>query len=443
MFAFIPLSIIMFRNTELRYKWLQKKNVGIPERFFDNHYTGRVRTPQYIILLLTVLMVFSSLPALEAKTASNTYVVVGTGIIYKENITAARQQAIANSLVSAVGLVSADLLSVDVLITNYEKLNEILYDRTNKFIQGYRVLTESAFGNQYRVMVQATVSRSSVKNKLTRAGILQAQKRMPRVLFFIAQQDLESDAPIFWWGSGMSFTKPVAEQVMAETMRERGFRIIEHGRRVQSMAHKALADSPDITGEEAINIGKALNADVVVIGRAIADNATNTMGSGLRSFMGTIDTLAFRTKTGDQIASVARNAVTANMDDVAGGRDALRGAASLTGDELGNQIAAAWQKEGLEADKIEIQLTGTKNLANFVMFRRMLNTIKGVEGVQVKELKADHATLNVDYKGKTRKLADALMLNAFETFGINIYEVAEDSLKIQLISSTPSAERAQ
>ena len=368
---------------------------------------------------------------------------VGSGFIKKDYITAARQQAFANCLVSAVGLVSADLLSVEALITNYEKLNEIFYDHTSKFVTGYKVLTESAFGDKYRVMVQATVSRSSVKNKLTRAGILQAQTRMPRILFFIAEQDLESSLPRYWWGSGMSFTKPVAEQVMAETLRERGFRIIEHGRRVQSMAHKAITDSPDITGEEAINLGKAMNADVVVIGVATADNATNTMGSGLRSFMGTIDTLAFRTKTGDQIGSVARNAVTANMDDVAGGRDALRGAASLTGDELGNQIAAAWQKEGLEADKIEVQLTGTKNLANFVMFRRMLNTIDGVEGVQVKELKADNATLSVDYKGKTKKLADALMLNAFETFGINIYEVAEDSLKIQLISNMPSAQQTQ
>jgi hypothetical protein len=131
--------------------------------------------------------------------------------------------------------------------------------------------------------------------------------------------------------------------------------------------------------------------------------------------------------------------VTANVDDAAGSRDALRGAGSLTGEQLALEIAAAWQKEGLEADKIEIQLTGTRNLANFVMFRRMLNTVEGVQGVQVKELKADNAILNVDYKGKPKELADALMLNAFETFGINIYEVAEDSLRIQLLSHKSSA----
>jgi hypothetical protein len=51
----------------------------------------------------------------------------------------------------------------------------------------------------------------------------------------------------------------------------------------------------------------------------------------------------------------------------------------------------------------------------------------------VKELKADEAALSVSYKGKPRELADALMLNAFETFSINIQEVMPDRLKIQLI----------
>jgi len=399
----------------------------------------QVRVSKTIVLPLAVLMFFLSALASEAKTPSDTVVVVGTAVVYKDNITAARQRAISNSLVSAVSLAAADLLSVEALIDHYEKLNQILYDQTGKYIQDYKVLTESAFGKNYRVMVQATVSSSVVKNQLTTAGIIQAQKSMPRVLFFIAEQDLKDPAPRYWWGQDMPYTKPAAEMAIAETMREQGFRIVEHGPRVQNMAIRSINDTPEITSEDAINFGKALNADVVVIGKALADSATNTMGSGIRSFKGLINARAFRTKTGDQISVVARNAVTANVDDVAGSRDALRGAGSLTGEQLALEIAAAWQKEGLEADKIEIQLSGTRNLANFVMFRRMLNTVEGVQGVQVKELKADNAVLNVDYKGKPKELADALMLHAFETFGINIYEVAEDGLRIQLLSHKSSA----
>ena len=398
--------------------------------------TDRRRTLLLCGLLLLITGVLPGNPAFSAKTPPSTFIVVGTANIQRNDITGARQEAIANSLVSAVGLVSAQLLSADAMINHYEKLNEILFENTNKYIRNYKVLTESTIEKRYRVMVQVTVSQSRVKNQLTTTGILRAQKTMPKVLFFIAEQDIESSSAQFWWGMDMSYIKPVSEQVMAESMREKGFQVIEHGRRVQQMAFKALPDSPEIIFEEAINFGNALNADVVIVGKAIADPATNTMGSGIRSFKGMIDTLAYRTKTGQQIAAVNRIAVTANVDQIAGGRDALRGAASLAGEELGTRIEAAWQKEGLEADKIEVELTGTKNLANFVMFRRMLNTIPGVEGLQVRELKADTAVLNVDYKGKTSDLADALMLNAFETFGINIFEVTENSLKVQLISHT-------
>jgi hypothetical protein len=117
----------------------------------------------------------------------------------------------------------------------------------------------------------------------------------------------------------------------------------------------------------------------------------------------------------------------------AGARDALTGAGSLAGETLAAQVAAAWQQEALAADRIEIELSGTRNLANFVQFRRSLSEIEGVEQVQVKALQQDTALLSVGYRGEPRELADALMRNAFETFGINIYEVGTDRLKVELI----------
>ncbi len=374
-----------------------------------------------------------------AKTAGNTFIVVGTGVVSKQDVTAARQQAIANSLVSAVGLVTAELLSVESMVDNHEKLNAIVYTQTGKYVRDYKVLTEGAFGDQYRVMVQASVSRNTLKNRLTRAGVIRAHKTMPKVLFFLSEQDLQQPDPRYWWGQGMAYSKPVAESAIAEVMREQNFKIIEHSRRVQRMAIQAVTDTAEISPEEAINLGKALNADVVVIGNATADEAPNVMGDSVRSFKGLINARAYRTKSGEQIAAVTRTAVAANVDEVAGGRDALRGSGSLVGEQLATDIEDAWQKEKLEADKIEVALTGTRNLTNFVMFRRMLNPVEGVEGIAVQELKADTAVLKVTYKGNARELANLLMLRAFDTFGINIYEVGEDNLKIQLISYAPSA----
>ena len=404
---------------------------------------ARKKTLPKTTFSIMVLVVFLAAFQAAAQPPSQTYVVIGTETISAENITAARKEAIANGLVSAVGLAVADVLTVDAIVANYEKLNQTVFDNPGRFIQDYKVLTESSLENGYRVVVQATVFGSKVKNELIRSGVLLTQEKMPAVLFFIVEQNLETPFPQYWWGRNMPFEKTLAESAMDETMREKGFRIVEHGPQVQLMARQSVPDAPQVTVAEAIELGKGLRADAVVLGRAVADNAPNMMGSDLRSFKGGIIVRAYLIDTGEEITAVDKTAVTANADVIAGSREALRAAGELAGEGLSAQMAAAWQKKGLAAGKVDIQLTGTRNLANFVQFRRMLTSLSGVEDVQVKELKADDATLRIAYRGKTRELADAMMIQPFETFGINIYDVSEDRLRVQLVPYGPGSVQQQ
>ena len=389
--------------------------------------------------LLLVAAIYLLFPVeAVAKESTDTYVVIGSGLIYKENISEARNQAIANSLVSAVGRKAAELLPVEALMTHHETLNEILYGKTSKFVKDYKVLTESASDKNYRVIVQATVSGANIKRELSSAGIIVGKKSMPSILFFIAEQKLMDITPRFWWGKGMTFVKPSSEQSMTEALREKGFQIIEHGPRVQRLAYGVVDNSPDLNNQEAVDLGSQLNADVIVMGRAIASSATNVMGGDIKSFKGTITARVLRTTTGEEITAVSRTAVTANVDEIDGSRDALSGAGSLLAEDLAQQIIAAWQKEAKEAFTVKVYLDGTRNLANFVMFRRMLTKLSNVEAIQVKELKSDNAVIEVEYKGKSKELADAMMLHAFETFGINIYEVTPEHLKVELTPNKPS-----
>ena len=390
------------------------------------------------LLLFALVMSLTVIPTSEAMS-SKTYVVIGTEPIAAENsIAGARDQAIANSLVTAVGLAVADSLPVDTMVNRYQKLNQRIYENPGHFIQDYKVLTESQQANRYRVMVQATVSGDRIQSELTQSGILQIQKPMPSVLYFISEQSIENPFPQYWWGRNMPYVNTAAEAAMTETMREKGFRVVEHGPQVQLMVGQTSADTPEIAVDEAVKLGLALHADVVVIGRTVAENA-NYMGSDVRSYRGSIIARAYLTKTGKEIASVIKTTVTAAADQTAGSRDALQDVGSQCAGDLAALIEDAWQKEGPAAYQIDIQLTGTRNLANFVQFRRMLTSVSGVEDVQVKELKTDDAALSVSYRGKPRELADALMLNAFETFSINIHEVMPDRLKIQLIPQTSTS----
>ncbi len=397
-----------------------------------------------VFFLSAIISLSGNVMAAEEKPLTKDIEVIGTATIYKDNVAAARDQAISNSLVSAVDMVVVDLLPREYLIQMFETLNETLYVHTGKFVQGYKVLTESRFGNKYRVIVQVTVSTNNLEEQLSIAGIMVEKKTLPNILFCIAEQNLEDLAPQYWWGADFTFFKSVCESALAETIREKGFPVIYHGGLVPNMDieaenYKLGFDNPYLSNEEAVALGIHWQADVVIVGKAIVQKAPNIMGANRRSFKGTVIARALQTNTGEEIAATTQTAVTVNVDENAGSYDAFSSAGSLAGQELASQIIFAWQKEVKKLTTIEIIVEGIGELSNFVMFRKIISEMTGVMGLQTKEMKFDEAAIAVDFQGNAKELADALMLNTYETFGINIYEVSQNRLRIELMPSQASS----
>jgi hypothetical protein len=173
---------------------------------------------------------------------------------------------------------------------------------------------------------------------------------------------------------------------------------------------------------------------VIIVGTSIASPTASIMGDELKSFKAILNARVLRTQNGEELANISRISVTANINEAAGGREALTMVATLAGDDLAAQLDAAWRRLAERPAQVEVFVEGTGNLANFVKFRRALTGISGVEGIRVKEIKPNETTLIIDYKGKAEELAEALMRQNFENFGINIYEISNQILKIALVA---------
>ena len=383
--------------------------------------------------LALVLVTFGTGQAKESAT-TKTYVVVGTAAMHGGNVTAAREKAITDSLVTAVALMTKELLEEGSLVDNFSQLNELLFDQTSTFIQGYKVLTEAGQDKSYRVVVKATVSGKKISTKLTDAGILRASTTLPSVLFLVAEQNLEQEYPLFWWSPlGSSFIS-IAEASMVEHMQEAGFTVVNHrGARSRPLVNWDDINKPDLTDLEAAEIGAALKADVVVLGTSFASPSTNIMGSAMRSFNGTVSLRALRSDSAESLVNLTRTAVAVSEEDAVGGKEALMDAGAVAGPALAEELITAWQKQAGRPSVVEVVIVGTNQLAHYVKFRKTLNTISGVEGIRVKEIKPNEATLQVEYIGKPQDLAADLMQQNFKSFGINIFEVTPEHLKVELI----------
>ena len=157
-----------------------------------------------IVLSVSILMLMSTGMARAAAQAdANTFIVIGSDTIYKGNVPAARDKAIAESLVAAVALMTEKVLDVDTLVQNFKQLNKLVYNQPNKFIDGYKVLAGATSGKYYRVVVEAAVSESKITKELMNSGILRVKTDMPAVLLLIAEHNIDDLAPRFWWSIWM------------------------------------------------------------------------------------------------------------------------------------------------------------------------------------------------------------------------------------------------
>jgi len=362
------------------------------------------------------------------------FVVIGSAAVQGANVSNAREQAIAESLVTAVALMTAEILQAEAFVENFPQLNEVLFNQTSKFVQGYKLLTEAAHDKSYRVVVQATVSGDKIQKQLSEAGILKTQKTLPSVLLLTAEQNLEDSSPRYWWGQAEGSFQAVTETAIRKHFDAAGFSVVDQlTARKQPGVNWSAFDKPNLTDQEAAELGGKLNADVVVLTTATVNPSANIMGSDTRSFNGTISTRAIRTDSGQEMVALTRTAVAVNEDDVMGGRDALEAAGAMAGEALAGDLAAEWQKQAGKPAEVEMLIRGTGHLASYVKFRKSLNTINGVGGIRVKEIKPNEATLMVEYTGKAKDLASALMQQNFGSFGINIFEVTQNVIKVELI----------
>ncbi|MEW6673264.1 MAG: hypothetical protein AB1427_16300 [Thermodesulfobacteriota bacterium] len=392
-----------------------------------------VTSMKHVIKALVVVIIFSCLPGIaEGQSGTKTLTVMGNGTIRGENVEAARDQAISGSLEGAVSRVVESEIPFETLLKNFQAITRLIHTNTSKFIQGYKVLTENRSGQLYSVLVQATVSLAGLEEQLLKAGIMFGRKALPKILFVVAEKNRSDMPPGYWWGQTLAPAKGFAESMASEAMKQKGFTIIEPTELNPWQDVGMDLNKPDLTNPEAIELGRRLQAEVVIIGRSIVHLIPNTMSGNVRSYQGMVTVRAVRLDTGEEIAASMQTALTANSDELAGGREALSKAGAQAGSDLASQILKIWHKEVNQPTLVEVVIQGSSNLLYYERFRQALMELQGVRGLQIKEIRPDESRLIVDFEGNAEKLAASLMLKAYGAFGINITEIALNHLKIQL-----------
>jgi hypothetical protein len=321
------------------------------------------------------------------------------------------------------------MLTDETVVRRFQLINDSILSQRENYIRNYRVLTENVSGKTIRTLVQVDVGVDRISRDLSNLGLALADAVYPRMAFMIAEKKVNNAGYGFWWGDGQWIDRTVSEAAMASALQSAGFELID-----PPVLSSPLNLSMSLAEPDMIALAQRLGADVIIAGTAAAAAAPNTMGSSIKAFEAVVEARAYSVQTGQLMGQTRQKSVASGRDDDLGGREALSGAGTLAGDDLGRQVMAAWQREQDRNAVIEAIVEGTSgHIASFVRLRTSMSSLPGVKELKMKEMSTDRAVMAVKYQGNTRSLADALLLKTFTGFGIDIFEVTPEAVHIRLV----------
>jgi len=368
-----------------------------------------------VFVMITVVL-FSNVQA-EEQTSGQAIEVLGSAAITGKDVAKARELAIANALTASVARIVAEHLPKEILIKQFKQLNEKIFRHTDQYVDNYKVLTEALGDQMYLVMVQATVATPKIHGKLSDLKLLNKPADLPEILILMSHSESADDSKSDESAVDTQLNDRFVANLLASQFVEKNMKVIGADELAKMTKPEDSETPPVLTDAAAVKFGQRMQADVIITGKYSVLLAPNTMGADVRSFKSVVNLRALRADSGALIASSEQTKVTVSDDENAGRTKALTDASVLAGKMLAVKIVSAWTDDSSQPDTnsakiVEIVVEGTGSLSNFVMFRRVLSELPGVEEIQIKEMKADEATITVRFQGDGKKLADRLMIKS-------------------------------
>ncbi len=383
-----------------------------------------------------VLAAFLALAVMTQAVAmaqdAQTIKVKGEGVIFNNDKALAKDKAIEDALRKAVEQVAGTLVSSSTLVDNFVTVEDKIYAQSRGYVQKHRVLSERVSDGVFIVDVEATVAKSALKKDLDSilAGIVQ-RKEFPRMLLLISEQNIDQKA---LQGAAMVFSMSAVENKLIDELSPIGFTFVDpqvlSGRVTESMAAGLMAADSGAQVQAARQISDLTDAQVIVLGQAVATNAGNVMeGVRLQSGQADVNVRVINADNGQILLTASTHAAAAHINASTAGTKALQKAAVKLSGKLKEKLAEKWASS---VGTITLDVTGITGYQDLVLLKQILqNMVRGVKGVTERRMRKDGAMLDVFFDGKSDFLAAELTGKKFD-LKFEILEKTANRMKVKI-----------
>ena len=366
---------------------------------------------------------------------SQTVTAEGVGVVIGGDRAIARDSAINDALRKAVEQAVGIMVSSETMVQNFQTLSDRIYTQSQGYIQNYRILSETPGPNLHTVMIQATVSMGDLQRDLQALGILLGQVGKPRIMILIAEQSIGRQTYHYWWGyhRGEQVDLTVSENMIMDRFREKGFDVVDPAAQAKEIKIAPPFRVADLNDQGAITLGKQVDAEVVIVGKALSRSAGSVAGTQMKSAQANISVRAIQIDNARILSSGTENAAAVHIDEITAGAEALKKASAKMADKVMEDIIKNFQKRVAATTLVQLTVNGLRGPEDLRVFKNLIrNQIRGVEGVHERSFSAGVAKMDIDIKGNAQSLSEELGRKTFKEFTIQVMGATWNTVEVQV-----------
>lgn len=392
-----------------------------------------LRKDAFIGLFLALLLFSWSGGA--AGQGVQTITAEGVGVVMGGDRAIARDNAINDALRKAVEQAVGTMVSSETLVQNFQTLNDRIYTQTQGYVQNYKILGENPGPDLHRVTVQAAVAMGNLQKDLQALGILLGQVGKPRIMILIAEQNIGQQYYNYWWGQqrGAQTDLTIAENTIMDYFREKGFDFVDHSAQSKDIKVTPAFQVADLNDRAAITLGQQADAEVVIVGKALAKSVGSIAGTSMKSVQANISLRAIQTDNGRVLSSGTEHAAAVHIDEVTGGAEALRKASVKLSDKMIDDIIKNFQKRVAATTLVQLTVTGLSGHPDLLKFKNMIQSqVRGVERIHERSFSGNVAKMEVDLKGNAQSFSEEISRKSFNEFVVKVVSSTWSTVEINV-----------
>lgn len=380
--------------------------------------------------------VFAAPVAPAAATADGIAVDAdGEAAILNGDKAQAKDKAVADAMRNAVEKAVGTLVTSDSQTKDFELVSDRVLTHSKGYIKTFDITKQTDDGSTLTVSLKAVVGKDNLEKDVDALLRLIHQKGKPKILIMVAEQNIgQPDAQAWWSTQGFTTNLDVVENTFIEQWAPAGFSFVDpQALRGKIKVSKAL-QSPNVDDSEAKTFAGKAGAQVVIVGKAIAQEANGkAFGTNLISARANMSVRAIRTDTGDILATSTIDGGSMALDTTTAGTNALKETAKKMAEDLKGKIMRKWLEEVSSGQGIKLVVKNIKQAKDLRTLKNSLTSqVRGVTAVRDRGFKDHTAEFEVEMRGNPQDLAAELEAKKFGGFSVSVDEITENTLELTL-----------